>query len=105
MSDRTIHLFTVLACVVIAIAVATFLTGCDRGARKDLPQENQQLDQSDADVIVMPDRFPNITHKCSGTTGFWTTTGGAVWIMFRDPDCGGEGEPFVLDNIPGSQTP
>lgn len=86
---------------VVLAALITVLAACDRGARKDLPQEQQNLDESEAVVVVNPDKFPNLAHKCLDTTGIWTTTGGAVWIIYRDPKCGGEGEPFVIDNIPG----
>lgn len=107
MNPRPLLVNAIIVCAVFVIvfAVSIFAASCDTGARKDLPQENQRLDESDADIIVMPDDYPNIAHKCSGTTGTWTTTDNAVWIVYRDPDCGGEGEPFVLDNIPGSQTP
>ena len=77
---------------------------CDTGASKDLEQENQTLNSGTAQVYLMPDKFPNLTHKCDATTGMWTTTGGNVWIVYRDPLCGGEGEITVFDNIPGSQT-
>jgi len=81
---------------------------CDRGARKDLPQENQQLDSSEAQVFLFPDQFPNVSHKCDDLTGIWTTTDRAVWIVYDDPQCGapvGEGrQPIVLDNIPGSSS-
>lgn len=78
------------------------LVACDRGARKDLPNEAQNLDTSEAVVIVNPDKFPNITHKCLEGTGFWTTTQGNVWIVYNDPLCpGSEGEPLVFSNIAG----
>jgi hypothetical protein len=82
------------------------ITACDtdRGARKDLPINNQQLNESDAQVYLMPDQFPNVTHKCDGTLGIWTTTDRAVWIVYNDPRCDGDGSGPVLDNIPGSQT-
>lgn len=81
---------------------------CDTGARKDLPQENQSLDSSTAQIYLFPDKFPNVAHKCDGDTGLWTTTDRNVWIVYSDPKCGaplGEGrEPIVLDNIPGSSS-
>lgn len=79
------------------------LGACDTGARKDLPQENQELDSSTAQVYLMPDQFPNIVHKCEGTTGMWVTTGRNVWIVYQDLLCDGNGTGMVLDNIPGSQ--
>jgi len=80
--------------------------GCDtdRGARKDLPVEQQQLDETDAHVYLMPDQFPNIVHKCDGSTGIWTTTDRNVWIMYQDILCDGDGSGPVLDNIPGAQS-
>lgn len=75
----------------------------DRGARKDLPVDNQRLDESDAHVYLMPDQFPNIVHRCDSTLGIWTTTDRYVWIVYNDPSCDGTGPMTVLDNIPGSQ--
>jgi hypothetical protein len=86
----------------VAVTLLVAATACDRGARKDLPQEQQNLDESEAVVVVNPDKFPNAAHKCVDTTGIWTTTGGAVWIVYRDLMCGGEGGMFVIDNIPGA---
>jgi hypothetical protein len=79
--------------------------GCDtdRGAQKDLPVSRQNLDETDAAVYLFPDGFPNITHKCDGTTGLWTTTDRNVWIMYEDLLCDGDGSGPVLDNIPGAQ--
>jgi hypothetical protein len=88
-------------CAAALIANIGLLAACDRGARKDLPQEQQNLDESEAIIVLNPDKFPNLAHKCLDTTGIWTTTDRAVWIIYRDPRCGGEGEPFVIDNIPG----
>lgn len=95
-----------LAAAPAAIAVALFVSSCDTGARKDLPQENQRLVEDEATVYLQPDKFPNIVHRCDETTGMWTTTQGNVWIVYDDPACGatrGEGRaPIVLDNVPGS---
>lgn len=87
-----------------AATLAVFaMTACDtdRGARKDLPVEQQQLDETDARVYLMPDAFPNIVHKCDGTTGLWTTTDRNVWIVYQDILCDGDGTGQVFDNIPG----
>ena len=87
---------------VIVVGVVAVLGACDTGARKDLSQDDQTLDTSEAVVIVNPDKFPNITHKCLEGTGFWTTTQGNVWIVYNDPLCpGAEGEPLVFSNISG----
>lgn len=96
-----------IACVGIIVGlVILLLTGCDTGARKDLPQENQTLDSSEAQVFLFPDGYPNVAHKCDNTTGIWTNTDRAVWIVYNDPQCGApavEGrDPIILDNIPGS---
>ena len=82
------------------------LVGCDtdRGARKDLPDQQQVLEDSTAQVFLMPDKFPNITHKCEGSTGMWTTTDRSVWIVYQDTMCDGDGTGQVLDNIPGAVT-
>lgn len=87
---------------IAAVAVAALgLTACDRGARRDLPSDSQNLDESIADIILMPDQFPNVAHKCLDTAGIWTVTADWVWIVYNDPRCGGEGEMVVLDNVPG----
>ena len=99
-------LWTAVATPVVAVATTLALTACDTGARKDLPQENQQFDESQALVVLNPDKFPNATHKCvaDGAVGIWATTQGNVWIVYNDPLCpGAEGSPLVFDNIPGSQ--
>jgi hypothetical protein len=77
------------------------LSGCDTGARKDLPDDQQTIDESEAVVVANPDGFPNVTHKCLQTTGFWTTTQGNVWIVYEDPQCGGTGQMLVFSNISG----
>ena len=86
------------------MAVATIVVlaaSCDPGARKDLPDENQEQDKGTASVYLMPDGFPNITHKCDGTTGMWTTTDRGVWIVYQDILCDGDGTGQILDNIAG----
>jgi hypothetical protein len=85
----------------VGLVAIIAVPGCDTGGRKDLPNDNQMLDQSAATVIVNPDKFPNITHKCLKTTGFWTTTQGNVWIVYEDPACGGTGQMLVFSNISG----
>ena len=90
---------------VVAVLAIT-LVACDTGARKDLSDEDQRLDESEAQIFLFPDGFPNVAHKCDNGTGIWTNTDRAVWIVYDDPQCGvpvGEGRtPIVLDNIPGS---
>jgi hypothetical protein len=87
--------------LIVAACAATILTACDTGGRKDLPDDQQTLDESEAVVIVNPDKFPNITHKCLEQTGFWTTTQGNVWIVYEDRLCGGTGQMLVFSNISG----
>lgn len=81
------------------------LVGCDRGARKDLPQDNQNLVEDQVDIYLFPDQYPNVAHRCvpEATTGIWTVTADWVWIVYNDPRCGGEGEITVLDNVPGGE--
>ena len=81
--------------------IGTLVVSCDPGARQDLPQENQEKDAGTASVFLMPDGFPNITHKCEGTTGMWTTTDRGVWIVYEDIACDGAGTGPILDNIAG----
>lgn len=87
------------------IGLAAITVGCeiDRGARKDLPNSSQTLVENEVKVYLHPDRFPNVTHRCDETTGIWTTTDRAVWIVYGDPLCGGTAAITVLDNIPGGQ--
>jgi hypothetical protein len=89
----------------LLILLPLVLMACDddRGARQDLPINNQELDKDTAKIFLMPDRFPNLAHKCEGTMGIWTTTDRHIWIVYNDPACDGVGNPFVLDNIPGAE--
>lgn len=91
--------------IIGVLAVAGVLFGCDddRGARKDLPNNNQTLDDSQATVYLFPDKYPNLAHKCDGTTGMWTTTDRGVWIIYDDVLCGGTVGGLVLSNIPGQR--
>lgn len=92
----------------LALTAVAGLAACsDTGARKDLPQSAQSLDQSQADIIVMPDRFPNLAHKCrSGALGIWTTTDRLVVLLGNDHQCEGfdpARPPYVIfSNIPGT---
>lgn len=89
----------------VILVIAGF-AGCDRGARKDLPQRNQFLEESQVWVYVFPDRYPNLAHKCAGETGMWTDTDRDVWIVYHDPLCGaGEQMPIVIDNIRTGSAP
>ncbi len=98
------------AAAVAALAVIGVACDNDRGARKDLPNQSQNLDEGSADIILMPDAFPNLAHKCyplpadfpnAEPVGMWTTSDRGVWIVYGDPLCGGTSDPFILDNIPG----
>lgn len=85
------------------IAVVIGIAACgpsDKDARQDLPVNAQHNDLSDASIVVMPDGFPNIAHKCLNTTGFWTTTDRTLIIIYNDRQCGGEGEMVVINGIP-----
>lgn len=96
------------ATTIAAVAAITVLAACDddRGARKDLPNSQQEFDEDTANVILMPDRFPGMVWRCFGdddTTGYYTTTDRGVWIVYNDPNCGAlEGPITVLDNVPGA---
>ena len=92
------------AAVPLSVAALLGLTACDRGARRDLPNDSQDRDESDALVGRMPDQFPNVVHKClpDSTTGIWSLTRDDTWIVYNDPECGGTGTILVLDNVPGA---
>lgn len=83
------------------------LVGCDtdRGANKDLPNQQQELDEGSAQIYLFPDGYPNVAHKCDETTqtGIWTVTDRHVWIYYNDPACGGDGSGPIIDNIPGAK--
>jgi hypothetical protein len=94
--------------VVVALALGVLFLGCadnDNGARKDLPNENQTIDVSDAVIISMPDGFPNVAHKCLDSTGFWTTTDRITIIVYNDWQCPGstlEQDMVVINGNPRS---
>lgn len=98
-----------LAAIAVTIVAATALAACDddRGARQDLPNSQQQVDDAGANVILMPDKFPGMVWRCFGpdeTSGYYTTTDRWVWVVYNDPNCGGtEGPITVLDNVPGAE--
>lgn len=95
-----------LAVTVVAALLGFAACGDDDGARTDLDEDYQTQDTSLGDVVLMPDRFPNLVHKCFGIshTGIWTTTDRWVWIVLNDPDCGGRGRVVIIDNVPGGDT-
>jgi len=63
--------------------------GSDPPARDDLPVDHVNIDKSNANVVAMPDRFPNITWKCAGANGLYVTTDRLLYIVVNDPNCGG----------------
>jgi len=95
--------FTIILLILTVLFCFVLLAACDndRGARQDLPNSSQNLVESEVEVYLHPDQFPNVTHRCDDTTGIWTTTDRAVWIVYGDPLCGGTSRITVLDNIPG----
>lgn len=97
----------------VAVIVLVFLvlgTGCSGNERatSDLPESAQKADVGDAEIIVNPDQFPNVAHKCktfeSGITlGFWTTTDRMLIIIFNDWSCPGsntEKEMVTINGVP-----
>lgn len=103
MKTRSGWAWVYFGAAMLVLGIILWATACDTGARKDLPQKQQEVTEGDAEVILMPDQFPNLVHRCIDTTGIWTTTADWVWIVYNDPKCGGEGDVLVLDNVPGSQ--
>ncbi len=78
------------------VLVAGSLTGCgemmnDERGRGDAPTGD--IDESNKDVVAMPDRFANVAHACDGhghrifvTT---RTDSGMQMEVIDDPSCGG----------------
>lgn len=101
---RCLYLATGL--VGLLCVFATVFVACaddDNGARQDLPVENQQYDTSDVQVIVNPDGFPNVAHKCLESTGFWTTTDRTLILIYNDWLCPGatrEKDMVVINGVP-----
>lgn len=92
------------AAFIAAITIVGLTAACSsRGARRDLPQDSQELNEGQATVYLFPDKFPNVAHKCDGTTGMWTTTDRGLWVVYDDVLCGGETGGLVLSNIPGQR--
>lgn len=73
--------------VVLVVAMA----GCgSRNGRQDAPVK--AADDSGADVVNMPDQFPNVAHKCLGRVGIYVTTrqqGINTVIVADDSNCPG----------------
>ena len=60
-------------------------------------------DVSAATVVVNPDGFPNVAHKCVQSTGFWTTTDRTLILIYNDWLCPGsnlEKEMVVINGVP-----
>ena len=75
----------------------------DKDARQDLPKEQQQYDTSEAQIVVNPDGFPNVAHKCVESTGFWTTTDRTLILIYNDWLCPGstrEKDMVVINGVP-----
>jgi len=90
---------------VLVVVLALVVVACDdsSGARQDLPKENQQYDTSDVQVVVNPDGFPNVAHKCLDGTGFWTTTDRTLILIYNDWLCPGatrEKDMVVINGVP-----
>lgn len=92
---------TVLAMAIVIVALVALIAGCgaqdafndDRG-KGDAPVG--ETDDSEAEVINMPNEFANIAHKCDGHGHrvYTTTHGGGPReiAVIDDPSCpGGEG--------------
>lgn len=94
--------------VMLTAGLALTACGDDDGAVTDLDEDQLQLDDGLATIMLMPDRFPNLAHKCypeeGVPVGAWAVTDRDVWIVYNDPLCPGysrERETFVLSNVPG----
>lgn len=72
-----------------ALILSTILVaGCGASATSDAPTKS--TDMSGADIVNMPDEFPNIAFKCLGANGIYvnTRTGGVNMIVVEnDTNC------------------
>jgi hypothetical protein len=91
----------------VALTGATLFGCTDHNARQDLPVANQTNDLSQSLTVVMPDAFPNVTHKCvtfAGiAVGFWTTTDRTLIMIYNDHACPGsnvEQDMTVINGVP-----
>ena len=94
----------VLTAALVALAACS---DSDNDARADLPAANQMNDISTATIVVMPDGYPNTTHKCvtvGGTAiGFWTTTDRTLILIYNDhacPEANLEADMTVINGVP-----
>ena len=93
------------AALIVGVVII-FLAGCapdNKDARQDLPREAQQYDTSDAQIVVNPDGFLDVAHKCLESTGFWTTTDRTLILIYNDWLCPGstrEHEMIVINGVP-----
>lgn len=76
--------------LVVLLVIAT--TGCGQrdDAKRDLPQDQQNLINPEVRVYRMPDGFPNITAFCTeGGTGMYATTRSddSLIVVADDPAC------------------
>jgi hypothetical protein len=91
------------ALVALALIALAACGDDDEDARQDLPTENQMNDVSTATIVVFPDKFPNVAHKCLDTTGMWTTTDRILILIYNDHTCPGanlEQEMTVINGVP-----
>lgn len=77
---------------VLAVVAVLALGGCgaDTGGNAPVSDVN---DSTTAQIIEMPEGFPNVAVKCLDTTGLYVSEGGdAVTALSDDPRCVGEDE-------------
>jgi hypothetical protein len=77
--------------LVIALIVLVTLTACatDGKAEEDLPEDQITNHIGATDVIVNADKYPNFSHTCWETVGFWSTTDRVTIIVYNDWLCPG----------------
>lgn len=77
--------------LIIPAALAVLLVGCSHhDALKDAPAS---VNNDTANVITMPDHFPNIAWKCIGLNGVYVNTRDAgvnMVVVEGDTNCGGK---------------
>ena len=86
------------------LGVLGTLTACDDDgkAETDLSEDLVVLHTAETDVIVNSDGFPNLSHTCWETVGFWTTTDRVAIIVYNDHLCPGASTEQDMTVISGN---
>lgn len=73
---------TTAAAVAFAAVFILSAMSCDKKGLGDAPIGEQ--DEAPREVVVMPDKFPNLAYYCDGTTAIVVTTRDAAPVVVLD---------------------